>query len=87
MGLRDLGGSRQMLQAVRGKSPRHVTIEDLTDTSLLGTGEHGTAIVVDPPYVGQWPRMLGLRLPPPLALPVVRHLHFEPLERAALGVG
>jgi hypothetical protein len=45
-----------MLQAVRRKSARHVTLEDLTDTSLLGTGEHGTAIVVDPPYVGQWPR-------------------------------
>ena len=53
MGLRDLGGSRQMLQAVRRKSPRHVILEDLTDSSLLGTGEHRKAIVVDPPYVGQ----------------------------------
>jgi hypothetical protein len=46
MGLRDLGGSRQVLQAVRRQSPRHVTLEDLTDSSLLGTGEHGAAIVV-----------------------------------------
>jgi hypothetical protein len=34
-----------------------VTLEDLTDSSLLGAGEHGAAIVVDPPDVGQWPRM------------------------------
>jgi hypothetical protein len=38
---RDLGGSRQMHRAVRRKSPGHVTLEDLTDSSLLGTGEHG----------------------------------------------
>jgi hypothetical protein len=69
-----------MLQAVRRKSPRHVTLEDLTDSSLLGAGEHGAAIVVDPPDVGQWPRILRLRLPAPLALAVVRHLHFEPGE-------
>jgi hypothetical protein len=81
MGGRNLGGSRQTLQAVRRKSPRHVTLEDLTDSSLLGTGEHGAAIVVDPPYVGQWPRILGLRLPPALALPVLRLLHLEPLQR------
>jgi hypothetical protein len=53
MGLRDLGGSRKMLQAVRRKSPRWLTPEDLSDSSLLGAGEHGAAIVVDPPYVGQ----------------------------------
>jgi hypothetical protein len=53
MGGRDLGGSRQMLQAVRRQSPRHVALKDLTDSSLLGTGEHGAAIVVDPPDVGQ----------------------------------
>jgi hypothetical protein len=58
-----------MLQAVRQKSSWHVILEDLTDSSLLGTGEHGESIVVDPPSVGQWPRILGLRLPPPLALP------------------
>ena len=59
MGGRDLGGRCQMLQAVRRKSPRHVPLEDLTDSSLLGTGEHGAAIVVDPPDVGQWPSILG----------------------------
>jgi hypothetical protein len=48
-----------MIQAVRRRSPRHVTLEDLTDSSLLGTGEHGAAIVVDPPDVGQWPRNGG----------------------------
>ena len=86
MGGRDLCADRQMLQAVRRKSPRHVTLEDLTDSSLLGAGEHGAAIVFDPPYVGQWPRILGLCLPPPLALAVVWHLHLEPRERPPLHV-
>jgi hypothetical protein len=80
MSLRDLGGSRQMLQAIRRKSPRHVTGEDLTDSSRLGTGEHGATIVVDPPYVGQWPRILGLRLPSALTLAVMRLLHFQPFQ-------
>lgn len=59
MGLRDLSGSRQMLQAVRRKSPRHVTHEDLTDSSLLGARKHGAAIVVEPLGVGQWPGLYG----------------------------
>lgn len=53
MGGRDLRGSRQMLQAVRRQSPRQVTPEDLSDSSLLGAGEHGGAIVVDPSHLGQ----------------------------------
>ena len=45
-----------MLQTIRWESPRQVTPEDLSDTSLLGAGEHGEAIVVDQHPVGQWPR-------------------------------
>ena len=53
MGLRDLGGGRQMLEAVRSKGPRRAAPEKVLNASLLGAGEHGAAIVVDPPYVGQ----------------------------------
>jgi hypothetical protein len=81
MGLRDLGGRRQMLQAVRRKSPRHVTLEDLTDTSLLGTGEHDTAIVVDPPDVGQWPRRSQGRSGAPITgLPEILPARIEAVE-------
>jgi hypothetical protein len=52
----DLCGGRQMLQTIRRENPRQVTPEDLSDTSLLGAGEHGGAIVVDQHPVGQWPR-------------------------------
>jgi hypothetical protein len=44
-----------MLQAVHRKSPRHVTLKDLMDSSLLGTGEHSEAIVADQHRVGQQP--------------------------------
>jgi hypothetical protein len=66
-----------MLQTIRRESPRQVTPEDLSDTSLLGAGEHGEAIVVDQHPVGQWPghlQTLGLRLPGPLALASVQPL-------------
>ncbi len=36
----DLCGDRQMLQAIRRRSPRRVTPEDLSDPSLLGAGQH-----------------------------------------------
>ena len=52
-----LGGvrGRQMLQAVRRKSPRSVTPEDLSDPSLLGAGEHGGAMVAEQHHAGQRP--------------------------------
>lgn len=53
MGGRDLSGGRQVLQAVREPGPRRVTPEDLSDANLLGAGEHGGAIVVDPHHLGQ----------------------------------
>jgi hypothetical protein len=55
MGGRDLCADRQMLQAVRRTGPRQVAPEDLSDSSLLGAGEHDAAIVVEPLRVGQWP--------------------------------
>jgi hypothetical protein len=53
---RDLGGSRQMLQAVRRENLWRVTPEDLSDSSLLGAGEHGAGIVADRGHGGQWRR-------------------------------
>jgi hypothetical protein len=41
---RDLGGGRQMLQAIRRKSPRRVTPEDFSDPSFLSAGEHWPAL-------------------------------------------
>jgi hypothetical protein len=61
MGGRDLSDSRQVLQAVRWKSPRRVTPEDPSDSSLLGAREHGAPIVVDAPHVGQWARRVLTR--------------------------
>jgi hypothetical protein len=56
----DLCRGRQMLQAVRQKSPRSVTPEDLSDPSLLGAGEHGGVMVAEQHPAGQrpggWPR-------------------------------
>ena len=49
----DLGAGRQVLKAVRRKRPHRGTPEDLSDSSLLGAGEHGAAIVVEPPCMGQ----------------------------------
>ena len=54
-----------------------MTLQDLTDSSLLGTGEHGAAIVVDPPYVSQWPSILlgrGLILPDQPLVTALEHL-------------
>ena len=51
----DLCRGRQMLQAVRRKSPRSVTPEDLSDPSLLGAGEHGGAMVAEQHHAGQRP--------------------------------
>jgi hypothetical protein len=50
---RDLGGSREMLEAVRRGNPRCVTLEDLSDSSLLGAGEHDLGIVADRRHGGQ----------------------------------
>ena len=44
---RDPRGGGQTLQAIRLDHPRCVVGEDLSDPSLLGTGEHGTAIPAD----------------------------------------
>jgi hypothetical protein len=41
MGGWDLCGGCQMLQAVHGKSPCHMTPEDFSDPGLLGAREHG----------------------------------------------
>jgi hypothetical protein len=50
---RDLHGGGQMLQAVHLDGPRRVIPEDLSNPSLLGTGEHGAAIVTERAAMGQ----------------------------------
>jgi hypothetical protein len=60
---RNLGGSRQMFQAVRRQNPRRVTPEDLSDSSLLGAGEHGAGIVAEQHHVGQRPGERGRPMP------------------------
>jgi len=60
MGGWDLGGGGQVLEAIRLDGPRQVIPEDLSDASLLGTGEHGAAMVAERAEVGQ---------PPPSSLP------------------
>jgi hypothetical protein len=52
MGDGDLCGGGQMLQAIRLDDPRQVIPEDLSDPGLLGTGEHGAAMVAEQPRVG-----------------------------------
>jgi len=49
---RDLGSGRQMIEAVGLDRPGRAAPEDLSDTSLLGAGEHGAAILVDRHHVG-----------------------------------
>jgi hypothetical protein len=44
---RDLRRSGQMLQAIHLDGPRRVIAEDLSNPSLLATGEHGAAIVAE----------------------------------------
>jgi hypothetical protein len=53
MGGGDLCGDGQMLQAIRLDGPRRVIGEDLSDLSLLGTGEHGAAMVAERAGEGQ----------------------------------
>ncbi len=52
MAKRDLDSDREVLKAVRLDGPRRVTSEDLSDPSLLGTGEHGGATVAEGRCVG-----------------------------------
>ena len=52
MGGWDLGGGSQMLQAICLDGPRQVIPEDVADPSLLGTGEHGAAMVAERAEVG-----------------------------------
>jgi hypothetical protein len=52
MGGWDLGGGGQMLQAICLDGPRQVIPEDVADPSLLGTGEHGAAMVAERAEVG-----------------------------------
>ena len=42
-----------MLQAIRLEGPRRVIPEDVADPSLLGTGEHGAAMVAERAGMGQ----------------------------------
>ena len=53
MGDRDLYGRGQMFEAIRLDGPRRVTSEDVADPGLLGTGEHGTAMVSERAEGGQ----------------------------------
>jgi hypothetical protein len=50
---RDLGGGGQMFEAIRLDGPGWVIAQDVPDPSLLGTGEHGAAIVAERAAVGQ----------------------------------
>ena len=52
MGGWDLGGGGQMLQAICLDGPRQLIPEDVADPSLLGTGEHGAAMVAERAEVG-----------------------------------
>jgi hypothetical protein len=55
MGDRDLYGGGQVLEAIRLDDPRRVIAEDPSNPSLLGTGEHGAAMVAERAEVGQPP--------------------------------
>src|SRR5512142_70120 len=44
---RDLHGGGQMFEAIRLDGPRRVIGEDVADPGLLGTGEHGAAMVAE----------------------------------------
>jgi len=50
---RDLHGGGQVLEAIRLDGPRRVIGEDVTDPGLLGTGEHGAAMVAEREGLGQ----------------------------------
>ena len=63
---RDLHGSGEVLEAIRLDDPRRVIAEDLSNPSLLGTGEHGAAMVAERAEVGQ---------PPPSSLPRLRRTY------------
>ena len=70
-----------MLQAERRDGPRRVIREDVADPSLLGTGEHGAAIVAEQHRVGQ----LGLRLPAAGAASRGRLILFARIVRRRVG--
>ncbi len=53
MGGGDLCGGGQMLQAIRLDGPRRVIGEDIVEPGLLGTGEHGAAMVAERAGQGQ----------------------------------
>jgi hypothetical protein len=55
---RDLHGGGQVLEAIRLDGPRRVIGEDVADPGLLGTGEHGAAMVAEGAEVGQPPPRL-----------------------------
>jgi len=50
---RDLHGGGQVLEVIRLDGPRRVIGEDVTDPGLLGTGEHGAAMVAEREGLGQ----------------------------------
>ena len=53
MARRDPHGGGQVLEAIGLDGPRRVINEDLSDPGLLGTGEHGAAMVAERTEVGQ----------------------------------
>jgi hypothetical protein len=82
---RDLHGGGQVLEAIRLDGPRRVIGEDVADPGLLGTGEHGAAMVAERTEVGQ---------PPPSSVPSLRrdlykigNLRFTCGRRPASGCG
>ena len=64
----DLCGGRKVLEAVQREGPQRAISEGLSNPSLLGTGEHGAAIVAEERLRG-----LGASAPPP-------HLHLHGLD-------
>jgi hypothetical protein len=50
---RDLHCGGQMFQAIRLDDPRRMVAENVADPGLLGTGEHGAAMVAERAGVGQ----------------------------------
>jgi hypothetical protein len=50
---RNLHCGGQMFQAIRLDDPRRTVAENVADPSLLGTGEHGAAMVAERAGVGQ----------------------------------
>ena len=74
---RDLGSSRQMLQAV---GPGRIVPEDRSDAGFLGTREHGAGYRSRSRTNRLPSPCLLLSTPPALALAVFRLLHLQPLQ-------